>query len=117
MKKLPKRQIGAKGRGDMGITYFEASDSHYILYLDNIKSDEEPSRHQDGRGGYFMAYKIDDITGNYSKHPLYNSLKINDIETYQFKTSRIVEAEDNILLVEVYIKGKKDMMIKMELIN
>ena len=119
MKKLPKRQEEL-GKGGMGMAYLEGNDSHYILFLDNVKNadidiNEVPAAHSDGMGGYLTAYKIDDATGNYTKHTLYNSLEVKGVKTYQFQTTRILEALDNILLVEVYIKDKKDMMIKMEL--
>ncbi|MFK5856690.1 MAG: hypothetical protein QM503_11210 [Bacteroidota bacterium] len=122
MKKLPKSQYGVKGRRGMGIAYFEGNNSHYILFLDNVKNadigiDEVPAKHVDGKGGYLTAYKIDDATGNYSKHVLYNSLEVNDVKTYQFETTRILEAMDDVLIVEVYKKGKEDMMIKMELVD
>ncbi len=122
MKKLPKRQFGTSGRGGMGISYIKGKNSHYILFLDNVKNadigiDEVPARHVDGKGGYLTAYKINDADGNYTKHTLYNSLEVNNVKTYQFKTSRIVKANDNTLVVEVYIKGKKDMIIKMELVE
>ncbi|OFY49664.1 MAG: hypothetical protein A2W85_07305 [Bacteroidetes bacterium GWF2_41_31] len=122
MKKLPKNQFGTQGKGGMGIAYLEGDDSHYILFLDNVKNadiepDESPASHFDGKGGYLTAYKIDDATGNYTKHTLYNSVEVKGVKTYQFATTRIFEAMDNVLLVEVYIKDKKDMMIKMELVN
>lgn len=120
MEKLPKRQLGANGRGGMGIACLEGNNSHYILFLDNVKNadidiNEVPARHIDGRGGFLTAYKIDDASGHYTKHTLYNSLEVNNVTTYQFQTNRILQALDKILLVEVYIKDKKDMMIKMEL--
>ncbi len=122
MKKLPKRQFGTTGKGGMGISYLEGNGAHYILFLDNVKnanidSDDVPDTHVDGKGGYLTAYKVDDATGNFSKHTLYNSLEVNKVRTYQFQTSRILEALDDVLLVEVYAKGKKDMMIKMELVQ
>lgn len=120
MTKLPKRQTGSKGKGGMGIAYFEANNSHYILYLDNIKNanidvNQVPARHVDGMGGFLTAYIIDDVTGEYSKHPLYNSIEVNGVKTYQFQTTRLLEVMDNVLFVEVYLKDKKDMFIKMEL--
>lgn len=122
MKKLPKRQSGSSGRGGMGIAYFENDESHYILFLDNVKNanigkDEVPKKHGDGQGGFLTAYKIDDATGDYTKHTLYNSLEVKGIKTYQFRTSRILEALDDVLLVEVYAKNKEDKMIKMELVK
>jgi hypothetical protein len=122
MQKLPKNQVGTNGKGGMGVAYLEGNSSHYILFLDNVKNadidiNEVPAKHADGMGGYLTAYKIDDATGNYNKHTLYNSTEVNGVNTYQFQTTRILEAMDNILLVEVYIKDKKDMMIKMELVK
>ena len=122
MKKLPKRQFGTSGKGGMGIAYLENNASHYILFLDNVKNanigiNEVPEKHVNGKGGYLTAYKIDDATGDYTKHTLYNSLEVKGVRTYQFQTTRILEALDNVLLVEVYVKGKKDKMIKMELVN
>ena len=35
-------------------------------------------------------------------------------EVFQFQTSRIFKAEDGKFMVEVYMKGKKDAMIKIE---
>lgn len=122
MEKLPKRQLGTQGKGGLSIAYLEGDQSHYVLFLDNVKNAEldinkVPAVHMDGRGGYLTAYKIDDNTGKAEKHTLYNSLEVNNIGTYQFNTGRIFKTADNALLVEVYIKGKKDMMIKMELVK
>ncbi len=120
MKKLPKRQLSGHKVGGLGISYFEDKGSHYILFLDNLKNasiseDQVPAVHIDGKGGYLTAYKIDDKTGNYTKHTIYNSLKVNGITTYQFQTNRILKASDKAMLVEVYKKDKEDIMIKMEL--
>lgn len=120
MKKLPKRQEGYKGRGGLGISYIKSRDAHYILYLDNVKNaslktNKIPEKHIDGKGGYLTAYKIDDATGDAEKLTLYNSAKVNGVKTYQFMTSRILQANEKTLMVEVYKKDKEDIMIKMEL--
>lgn len=119
MKKLPKRQEGKKGKGGLGVSYLRGTDSHYILFLDNVKNaeigiNEIPEKHKDGLGGFLTAYKIDDATGSFTKHTLYDSKEVKGTATYQFNTTRILKATDNILLAEVYIKGKKDAIIKME---
>ena len=108
------------GKGGLSVAYLEGDHAHYVLFLDNVKNadidiNEVPARHMDGKGGYLTAYKIDDGTGKVEKHTLYNSLEVNGVTTYQFQTSRIFKAMDDVLMVEVYIKNKKDMMIKMEL--
>lgn len=122
MKKLPKRQIGSTVRGGMGIAYLEAEGSHYILFLDNEKNadigmDEAPAKHQDKLGGFLTAYKVDDATGSYTKQNIYNSREFLGVKAQHFQTNRIVKATDNVLLVEVYIKGRKDAMIKMEVLK
>ncbi len=120
-KKLPKQQEGAAGKGGMGIKVIKGKKYDYILYLDNIKNaelslDQPPARHVDGRGGYLTTYQIDDATGKIEKHPIVNVDDINGIEAFQFKTARIFNAtSDRIFLLEIYIKGKQDTMVKIEL--
>jgi hypothetical protein len=120
MKKLPKTQTGLQGKGGMSVKYIRGNGSNYILYLDNVKNadiqlSETPERHQDGRGGYLTAYKIDDATGAVEKHSICNIDNIDGIEAFQFKTSRIFNAMDKVFMLEIYIKGKEDTMVKMEL--
>jgi hypothetical protein len=62
-----------------------------------------------------MAYKIDDATGNVERHTIADIKDIKGTEAFQFKTSRIFDAADNTFLLEVYIKGKEDTLIKMML--
>ncbi len=120
-KKLPKQQEGKLGKGGMGIRVIKGKKYDYILFLDNIKNaelslDKAPARHMDGKGGYLTTYQIDDATGNIQKHPIVNVLDINGIEAFQFKTARIFNATaDKIFLLEIYIKGKEDTMVKIEL--
>ncbi|PCH97158.1 MAG: hypothetical protein COB85_02960 [Bacteroidetes bacterium] len=119
-KKVPKSQMGTTGKGGMGVAYVRGKDAHYLLYLDNVKNanlplSKVPAQHQDGRGGFLTAYKIDDATGEVEKHTIFDITNVKDMKAYQFKTTRIFEVKDNVLMVEVYIKGKQDSMIKMEL--
>ncbi len=74
-----------------------------------------PAAHKDGRGGYLTAIKVDDETGDIERHTILELEDINGIEAYQFNATRIFEAEDKVFMLEIYIKGKKDMMVKMEL--
>jgi len=98
----------------------KGKDASYILFLDNVKNadlgiDEVPERHKDGRGGFLTAYKLDDATGAIEKHSIFDITDIQGTEAFQFKTSRIFEAADKVFILEVYIKGKQDTMIKMQL--
>jgi hypothetical protein len=122
MIKLPKTQIGFAGRGGNGVKFIQGAGAHYILFLDNKKNaditkDAVPVKRTDGDGGYLTAYKVDDATGTYTKHQILDIENINKIEAYQFSTSRIFDATDKIFLVEIYKKGKEDVMIKLQLKN
>ncbi len=120
MKKLPKTQIGLQGKGGLSIKYMKGQDASYILYLDNPKNidmqlSEVPAKHEDNKGGWLTAYKIDDATGNIEKHTVCDIRDIKGTEAFQFKTSRIFNAGDKTFLLEIYIKGKEDNIVKMQL--
>ena len=119
-KKVPKTQSGKAGKGGMGVAYVQGKNSHYLLFLDNAKNanlslSKVPAQHQDGRGGFLTAYKINDATGEVERHSIFDVRDVKGTEAFQFKTTRIFEVKDNVFMVEVYIKGKEDTMIKMEL--
>ena len=104
----------------MSVKYIKGADASYILYLDNPKNidlqlAEVPAKHEEGRGGYLTAYKIDDATGNIEKHTICDVHDIKGTEAFQFKTSRIFQASDKNFLLEIYIKGKEDTMVKLQL--
>jgi hypothetical protein len=118
-KKMPKVQAGL-AKGGSSIKYIRNATNNYILYLDNIKNanlsaSEAPEKHKDGTAGYLMVNKINEKTGELEKHPLFSLSNINGVESFQFKTSRILDAAEDTFLLELYIKDKKDMMIKLEL--
>ncbi len=120
MKKLPKTQVGFAGKGGNGIRFIKAGSVNYVMYLDNIKNadislDKAPEKHQDGKGGYLTSYKIDDVTGAVTKASILDIKDINGIEAFQFKTPRIFDATGKIFMLEIYMKGKQDTMVKMEL--
>ena len=120
MKKLPKTQTGFQGKGGMSVRFIKGKGASYILFLDNVKNanlslDEVPERHSDGRGGFLTAYKIDDATGAIEKHSIFDITDIKGTEAFQFRTPRIFDAQDKIFILEIYVKGKEDTMVKIEL--
>lgn len=123
MKKLPKTQTTEKtSKGGLSIRSIPGKGANYILYLDNpknieLKMEDVPARHQDGKGGFITAYKIDDATGSIEKHTIFDIRDIQGTEAFQFKVSRIFQAMDKVFMLEIYIKGKEDTMVKMELNN
>lgn len=120
MKKLPKEQRGSAGRGGMGFRLIQDKSATYFLYLDNKKNaelseDKPPAAHSDGKGGYFFAYKLENATGNVSKHVLFDTDDLEGEEIFQFNTGRIFEAAPGVFFLESYMKKKQDKMIRMEL--
>ncbi|MFM1875159.1 MAG: hypothetical protein RL266_896 [Bacteroidota bacterium] len=122
MKKLPKNQAGTAGRGGMGIKYIRGKNGHYVMFLDNVKNAnltvaKAPEPHKDGAGGFLTAYMVDDATGEIEKHNILDVRDLQGVKLHQFNTNRIFNVSDNLFLLETYIKDKRDMMIKIELIE
>ncbi|MEP0263299.1 hypothetical protein [Dokdonia sp.] len=132
MKKIPKSQMGKPSIGQvydtsstyvggMSYTYMYTNNSHYIIFLDNVKNfglelDERPARHTDGKGGFLTAVKINDDTGVTTKGSILDTREVKeDLEVYQFNTDRIVQTAENEFVVEVYKKKKEDVMIKVKI--
>ena len=120
MKKLPKNQAGFVGKGGNGIRYINGKTASYVLYVDNkknaeMKENSAPEKHMDGKGGFLTAYKVDNATGDVSKHLLFDMDDLQGEEIFQFNTSRIFEPEPNIFFLESYMKKKQDKMIRIEL--
>ena len=120
MVKLPKTQYGTRGRGGNGVRYIKGDAAHYLLFVDtkknaNITKDAVPAMYADGADGYLTAYKINDLDGKFERLTVLNLENVNGIEAYQFATSRIFDASSKIFMLEIYMKGKQDTMIKMQL--
>lgn len=119
MKKIPKTQVGSS-KGGMSYKYFNANNSHYLIYLDNVKNidledDKVPAVHQDGKGGYLTSVKISDADGSYKKGSILNARDVEDFKLHQFSTNRIFKVSENSFMFESYKKQKEDIMIKVEL--
>lgn len=121
MRRLPKTQIVEHTgvRNGCGIKYANSPSGHYVLFLDNVNNaeigpDDVPAAHKDGKGGFLTAYKISDTDGKSEKYTIANILDINGTEAHQFSPSRIFKVDESVFLLEMYIKGKKDNMVKME---
>lgn len=120
MRKLPKRQIGGRGRGGMGFKHMSIDGNHYFVYLDNVKNmdlalDQRPYAHSDGRGGFLTAYRLLDKTGKVGKVSIFNTLEIDkNFKLYQFQTQRMVPVSENEFIVEFYKKRKEDVLVKIK---
>jgi hypothetical protein len=122
MRKLPKKQLSDKPeKGGMSIKYIQDKENgkHYLMYLDNVKNidldiNKIPKNHIDGKGGFLTSFKIDDETGDVTKENLFDLRDVKGIGVRQFNTDRIVHTSDNEFVVEVYKKGKEDILIKIK---
>lgn len=117
MKKIPKSQSGSSVLGGMSYSYFGANNSHYLVFLDNVKNidlkeDQTPAGHTDGQGGYLTAVKISDADGSFTKASILNGRDIEDFQMHQFATSRVFKTSENSFMFEVYKKKKEDVMVK-----
>lgn len=123
MRKLPKRQSGGRGQGTMSYRHMTIGGDHYFVFLDNVKNldlglDERPARHADGLGGYLTAYKVVDGNGTVSKISIFDTKEVKgsdgDIKVSQFNVGRILDISEDEFIMEVYKKGKEDVMIKVK---
>lgn len=120
MRKLPKRQISGSSFGGCGFRYMTIKDKHYFVFLDNVKNmelklDQYPAVHSDGKGGYLTSYSINDEGGTVDKISIFNTRDVKGgYKAYQFYTARIVPVSDNEFVTEFYKKKKEDIMIKVK---
>lgn len=120
MRKIPKRQRGWDGLGGLSFKYFFANNSHYFVYLDNVKNiglpeEKLPAQHIDKKGGYLTSVKITDADGTLTKGSILNAKEVDDFKIYQFSTTRIVKTSENSFMFEAYKKAKEDIMIRVNL--
>ena len=124
--KLPKNQACKSAEtwnvASLGMSYIKGDGAHYVIFADNRKNadlsiNEAAEPHKGGYGGFLSAYKINDSDGTVEKHLILDLSDIDGQKAYQFRVSRIFEAEDGTFLMEIYIKGKKDSIVKMELVD
>ncbi len=120
MKKMDKNQTSEKVNNSLGFRFIHNDNFDYVLFLDNKKNFDKDKDHEgkayiDGRDAYLNAYKIDAKTGESNKNILFDLDDIQGKAAYQFKVSRLFDVGKSNFMLEVYMKSKKDMMVKMEL--
>ena len=110
MKKIPKRSTSESFR------QFVSDDYVYISFSDNpinatVTEDQSPkySKHIS-----VAAYRINLEDASHEYLTLFSLRQIDEIPVYQFNLWRMVPITDREFAVEMYIKGKQDMMFKIE---
>lgn len=130
MKKLPKNQAAALGdsysqyfEGQLGVKYIAGKGVHYLMFVDNPKNEnlsenKVPEPHKNGMGGWLTAYEVDDASGDVKRHTLIDLGNIpGGKNAYQFQVTRICKADAKNFMMEVYLKGKEDGMVTIELVR
>lgn len=128
MKKLPKNQAAVLGdaysqffEGQLGIKYIAGKGVHYLMFVDNPKNEglsenQVPEAHKNGMGGFLSAFEVNDADGSFKRHTLVDLGNIgNGQNAYQFRVTRICKADALNFMMEVYLKGKQDGMVTLEL--
>jgi hypothetical protein len=92
LRKVPKKQRGANGRGTMSYKLVSDASGYYFLFLDNkrnmeLEEDEVPKNHVDGFGGQLVVAKIDN-TGNISKEIVFDTRE-EDVKLFPAEFKRI----------------------------
>lgn len=101
------------------ISYFHHfnKETNYILYFDHLDNAQLPEnkdkmpRHLGGAGGMMTLFSVNDITGEKQRYNLFEITDIDGVSSYQFNVSNIL-VKDLTFVSEVYIKKKKDSLLK-----
>ncbi|QRM88886.1 hypothetical protein FG167_06440 [Lacinutrix sp. WUR7] len=131
MQKIPKGQVGFVYKsdnnpfnlllGEMSYHYFKLKEDHCFLFLDHLKNlkidaTDKPKVFKNGKSGYFTYYKINDISGEASKHNLFSTEDVHgEYDVKDFSTNRLITVYDNQFIMEVNKKKKEDVLIKVEI--
>lgn len=119
-KKLPKYQYTSSSSmnfGGLGYRLITTGKYYYFIFLDNIKNlnlaeNQVPARHAGGFGGFLTAYQVNIETGEVKKLSILDTKDAKGYKLYQFGTGRMTMVSENQLVMESYVKKKKDMMVK-----
>lgn len=119
---INKHQIGSfyniHSINNVSFLYDQGKGKHFIIYADHIDnanisdSDDKVSIHRGGAGGFITLVSIDDVTGKKKKHILFDAKDVNGTAAYQFHFPNILVFKNNTYITEVYIKKKRDALLK-----
>lgn len=120
MRKIPKQQIGTKGKGGMSFDFFPTLNEYFLVFLDNVKNidlpiEKEPAQHTDGKGGYLTGVRLSATDGSFTKGSIFNAREVEDFKLHQFSVDRMVKISETSFVIEAYKKSKEDIMVKVVL--
>lgn len=125
--KLPKNQISGTNNletytGGTGYTRIVTEEFEYYLIVDNLKNltlteNQVPEVHSDGAGGFFSGFKVNRETGDYTRFTIMDFRDVNGIAINRLILSKITYLTNNEFALEFNTKGKKNVMLKVKLVE
>lgn len=120
--RLPKYQIGARGKRSMSYLNFKDSGKHYLFHIDdftNLKRsfDEYPTRYFDGKKEflYLTSYTIDDVTGEVIKEPILTGSDIRNSRLDNLEVYKAAVLPNQDMIFEAYDGKKNNLLLKVSL--
>ncbi|MDH7446757.1 hypothetical protein [Aquimarina sp. 2201CG14-23] len=117
--KLPKHQIGARGKRSMSYVNFTNSGKHYLFHIDdftNLKRsfDEIPTRYFDGKKEflYLTSYTINDATGEVIKEPILTGSDIRNSRLDHLELYKAATLPNQDMIFEAYDGKKNNLLLK-----
>ncbi|TYP74232.1 hypothetical protein BD809_10447 [Aquimarina intermedia] len=121
MHKLPKYQIGIRGKGSMSYKNFKTNGKHYLFFVDdftNLKRsfDEFPQKYYDDKKEflYLTSYVINDTTGEVFKEPILTGSDIRNSRLESMLLSKAPLLANGDLIIEVFDGKKSNLLVKVE---
>lgn len=117
MRKLPKRQIGSRGRGSMSFKHLKLNDQHYFIFLDHPNNEivnvyELANIYADGRRGVLSAYQVDDATGKTRKAQILDTKKNkSNYKFVRFNVDRVIPFIPAGIVIEFHKKAQQDILV------
>lgn len=120
--RLPKYQIGARGKKSMSYLNFKNSGKHYLFHIDdftNLKRsfDEYPTRYFDGKKEflYLTSYTIDDATGEVIKEPILTGSDIRNSRLDNLEVYKAATLPNQNMIFEAFDGKKNNLLLKVSL--
>jgi len=119
--KLPKYQIGTRGKRSMSYYPFTKNGKYYLFYIDNFVNlkksfDEFPIRYFDGKKEflYLVSYTIDETTGEVIKEPILTGSDVRNSRLDLFEVSKALELPNKDMVFELYDRKKNNLLLKIK---
>jgi len=117
INKIPRSTIGYFL---YSFNYYRYQNTDYIFFADNplnadIDNTTAPKNFYSEKGGNFVAYKIDDATGKFSKNSVLNIEDMNGIVGSYFFRNNFFETSAKTLAIEIFTNSSKEVFVKMRI--